>query len=343
MNRFNLRRRSIPALLGTSLLGIALLACGPATVASAQSTPALAAAAKAEGKLTFYASNHPDLTARLVTAFNKAHPGINVEVVRLATGPLGKRYAAEAEAGNVTADLLQLADPLLIRDVAAKGYLVPVKDVAGFAAWPDDYKGEFYVVGAISLMTISYNTDLVQGAEVPKTWEDLLHPRFKGQILMADLRHSPATLDWLVLMEKTYGPAFVDKLAAQNIRFVASTVPGTQLMSAGEASILAPNQRQVTFPVIEKGGPVADVVAEPTVAHESFVAISKGAKNPNAARLFLEFMMTVEGQEALNMNVNSSALPNVPNTDKLPASVRRADLEGSIKERARLAAKFGLN
>ncbi|CAH1651996.1 MAG: extracellular solute-binding protein [Chelatococcus sp.] len=337
MKGLNFRQRMIRA-----IACIAIIASCTSMV-EAKSSDELASAAKAEGKLTFYASNHPDLTARLVKAFNATYPGISVEVVRLATGPLGKRYAAEAEAGNVTADLLQLADPLLIRDVAAKGYLSPVDNLTGFAAWPADYKNEFYVVGAISLMTISYNTDLVQGEEIPKAWTDLLHPRFKGQILMADIRHSPATLDWLVLMEKTYGPEFVDKLAAQDIRFVASTVPGTQLMSAGEAEILAPNQRQVTFPVIDKGGPVGDVLAEPTVAHESFVAISKGAKNPNAAKLFLEFMMTMEGQEALNMHVNSSALPDVPNTDKLPQSFRRADLENSIKERARLAAKFGLN
>src|SRR5690606_37764930 len=130
-------------------------------------TEALYEAAKKEGKLTFYASNHPDLTARLVTLFSEKYPSINVEVVRLATGALGKRYASEAEAGAVVADLLQLGDPILIRDAAEKNWIAPLGDLPNFASWPEAFKTPRSALIAISPQVLTYNTDLIPEDQVP--------------------------------------------------------------------------------------------------------------------------------------------------------------------------------
>jgi ABC-type Fe3+ transport system substrate-binding protein len=336
----HISRRSI--LLGAaSLAGLAAAGVRP-SLAQAD-VDALYEAAKKEGQILFYASNHPDLTGRLVDAFSQDFPGIKVEVVRLATGALGKRYAAEAEAGNVTADLLQLGDPLLIRDAADKGWIAPIDDVPNYAGWPDQFKGPRHALIAISPQVLTYNTDLVPEADVPKAWTDLLDPKFKGQIISTDIRVGAGQLDWYLLMEKTYGTDFLKDFAAQDIRWVPSNLPGMQLLAAGEGAFLAPGLKQVTFSLIEQGAPIANVDLEPTVVHESLIAVSTDAPHPNAARLLLSYFLTPKAQQIYNQGVNASPLAGLENVDPIPSSYIRPDPVESQKQLEHLLDVLGIS
>ncbi|MEX2631017.1 MAG: extracellular solute-binding protein [Tistlia sp.] len=284
-------------------------------------------AAKSEGEVNYYASNNPALSQRMAEGFNKRYPEIKVNIVRLASGPLGKRYATEAEAGTFVADILQLGDPTIIRDGYQKGWFTRIDELPSHAAWPEEYKAENYAVANIFPGTITYNTTLVPDGGAPKAWPDILDPKWKGLILAPDLRTSPTNMHWAKTMIDTYGEEFLTGLAAQDIRWVPSTVPGTQMLAAGESALLLQNLRMVSYSVIEQGGPIDDVMLEPNTGLESLVSISTQAPNPNSARLLVNYVLSPEGQALLVKDVGASPLGNIPGALPLPSDYRQASYE----------------
>lgn len=283
--------------------------------------------AKAEGEVNYYASNNPALSQRMAVGFNARYPEVKVNIVRLASGPLGKRYATEAEAGNFVADILQLGDPLLIRDGREKGWFTDIDELPAHQAWPEAYKQAHYAVANIFPGTVTYNTNLVNDDNKPKAWTDLLDPKWKGLILAPDLRTSPTNMHWANVMIQTFGEDFLRDLAKQDIRWVPSTVPGTQMLAAGEAALLLQNLRMVSYSVIEAGGPVDDVMLEPNTGLESLVSISTEASHPNAARLLVNYVLSPEGQALLAKDVGASPLGDIEGALPLPGDYRQGSYE----------------
>jgi iron(III) transport system substrate-binding protein len=299
--------------------------------------------AKAEGEVTYYASTNPVLSQRLVALFNQTYPDIKVSVVRLASGPLGRRYASEAQAGNVVADILQLGDPLLLAEGQSKGWFVGLEELPNHRAWPAGYKESHMAVVSLFPHTITYNTNLVKGADIPSGWQAMLDDKWKGgKILMADIRNSPNLMEWAVLMHDTYGADFLKRLAALKPRIVPSTLPGTQLVAAGEAAFVLPNLRMVSYSLIEQKAPLDDVTPSPSSGLESMLAISAKAKHPNAARLLSNFILSRPGQEVLSKDTASSPLGDVPGALPLPKGFQRAKIKEAMARAPQILQLLGV-
>lgn len=339
LNRRSLLKGAVGAIGGAVLINASHKA---AFAADGRSLDELYAAAKTEGPVDFYCSNNPVLTKRVMAGFHQKYPGLTVNVLRLATGPLGQRYLNEAKADAVVADLVQLADPVLHEEIARLGHVVSLEDLPAHISFPAAFKTPSSAVVGIGPHTITYNTSMVEEGELPKKWEDLLLKRWSGDIMAPDPRTFPVALDWFLMMRETYGVSFLKEFGAQKIRYVASTVPGTQQLAAGEVALLVPNQRQVTFSVINDGGPVDDTYPLPMSGHEAQIAVSKKAKSPNTARLLANFIMSPEGQELTNKNVGISVLPNIPGAMSLPAQYRRSQIKQAFAERKELVEALGL-
>lgn len=321
----------------------ALFAAG-LSVSGAQaqgSFEALVAAAKTEGALTYYAANDPAVSKRIADAF-QAKYGIPVEVVRLASGALAQRYAAEAETNSVVADLIVIAQPAFLKQAVAAGWIADVEGLPSLANWPAaHFDGKLATIG-INAITIAWNSSLVSNDEAPKSWEDVLDPKWKGKILFADVRTVPAFMGWAKLMRDTYGVEFLEKLAAQDLRLVASVVPGSQQVAAGEASLLVPAIHQVLVPLQAAGAPLADILVSPTTGVELVGGVSAAAPHPNAARLFLDFLLSPEGQSLFNAGGGTSALAGVAGAEALPEGYRAADIPVG-EEAQSLVKALGLN
>lgn len=332
--------------LKTGLSAAALpagMAAWPVLRAGAQPVPSeLVEAAKAEGRVVYYSSTNPALSQRLVDRFNRDYPGISVEIVRLATGPLAKRYAAEIEAGTIVADILQMGDPLILEDGYAKGWFANLADLPAHKAWPQAYRTEYSATVSLFPDTITYNTDKVKGDDVPRQWSDILDPKWRDQILMVDIRNVPQTTAWAAFLQDTYGPDFLPRLRAQNPKFVASTVPGTQMLAAGEAALLIPNLRMVSYSLIEQGAPLDDSTAHPVSGWGSALSITKEAPHPNAARLFTSFILSQPGQEALSKDVAASPLGSLPGALPLAEHFHFADIRATLPRAAELYKLLGL-
>lgn len=322
------------------------VAAGAALMPFSQARAALSdevlAAAKKEGKVTYYSSTNPALSKLLADAFNVHHPEVSVEIVRLATGPLSKRYSAEMEAGAVVADILQMGDPLILEDGYKSGWFANLTDLEFHKNWPDAYKTEYSATVSIFPDTVTYNTDKVKGDDIPRSWEDLLKPQWADQILMVDPRNAPQTTALLLILQETFGEDFLDRLKAQRPRFISSTVPGSQMLAAGEASLLIPNLRMVSYSLIEQGAPLDDVTPTPVTGWGSLLSITKDAPNPNAARLLTSFILSREGQEVLSKDVAASPLGDVEGALPLAADLQVGDVRNAIRQAPAVAARLGL-
>jgi len=320
------------ALLGTTG---ALFAAGHSRTAhAAAEMNLLHENARREGRITYYCSQPPALSQRLIDGFKARYSGVEVDLLRLSTGPLGRRFETETSSGADVADVLQLSDPVLVASATAKGWLASLIDLPAHATFPTAFRTPESATVRIDPHTVTYNTQNVRENEAPKAWTDVLDPRWKGRILCPDLRISIMLIYWAVLMTDTYGKDYLSKLAAQNLRWLPSQIPGSQLLGAGEADLLFPNQKQVTASFIDSGAPLVDVIPGPYAGHEGILAIPIRAPHPSGARLLGNFIMSREGAVFLNKDVSYSPLPDVPGALPIPSTYKRLDAQEVIKRQA---------
>lgn len=285
---------------------------------SASAMEDLETAAGEEGALTWYTAQVPDLVEATVAAFEAKYPDISVEALRLSSGPISTRYSEERATGIVPSDLITAAAPSFFETAIEEGWLAEEVDVPAVSEWPSDFKrGGLFDVGIIPL-SIAFNTDLVGEESVPTSWQDFLDAEWQGEIIFGDPRNVPAYMAQLELWRDTYGDEFLTDLAGQDLRFVDSIVPGNQELAAGSAAFVIPNSSLAIAALREEGAPIGEALIEPMTGVEWTTGVSSDAHNPNAARLFLNFLLTEEGQAVFNGVGSASPLGDVGDTVPLP-------------------------
>lgn len=275
--------------------------------------------AKNEPTLVWYSSQDPALNDAVVAAFEEQYPDVEIEAMRLATGPLGTRYAQERQAGAVTAGVVTLADPNFVDQGLAAGWFERFDKSAlpDLARLPDRFFADGVATTGVNVLGIGYNTNEVPNP--PRTWEDALAPEYKGRILLGDPRNVPSYVALARILDEDVAPDFLPRLAAQEPTVVDSMVPGTQQLAAGEAALAFPDVLSVIAPLKDKGAPIDFVVPEPTTGNEFTTMISAGGASPNAAKLLLDFLFTDAGQQAFNGSTGSSPIGAIGQTAALPA------------------------
>lgn len=278
----------------------------------------LASAAAEEGTLTWYTAQVPDLVEATVAAFEKKYPDITVEALRLSSGPITTRYSEERATGIVPSDLITAAAPDFFETALEEGWLADAVDVPASSDWPSEFQRDgLFDVGIIPL-TFAYNTDIVEESQIPTSWEDFLDEQWKGDIIFGDPRNVPAYMAQLELWRQTYGEQFLVDLGNQDLRIVESIVPGNQELAAGSAAFVIPNSSLAVAALLAEGAPIGEGMLEPMTGVEWTTAISADAESPNAARLFLNYLLTEEGQTVFNGVGAASPLGDVGETVPLP-------------------------
>ena len=150
----------------------------------------------------------------------------------------------------------------------------------------------------MSLSAVAYNTDLVKREEAPKSFADLLDPKWKGKIVKAHPGYSGTIMTATYQMARDLGWEYFEKLAKQKVMQVQSSADPPKKLALGERAVMADGNEYNIFQIAEKGGPVAPVYAAegvPLVVGPN--AVFKAAPNPNAARLFQAYCFTPECQQ----------------------------------------------
>ncbi len=297
MNR-NMRVQTLGVTLGLALsasLGITQSALAQGVRAS----DAAIAAAKAEGGFLLYASISDPQIKALLAGFEKDY-GIKGDFLRLVSTPLIQRFSAANDANSNDADAFLDSSPQVF-ELHPEWFLkLDAKEIPNVTRWPARWVSSNAVTIQTSGSVIQFNTDLVKDADIPKTWADVVDPKWKGKILLTDPRISDTYLGWVDMLEKRYGADFIQKLGAQDVKLTQSGASGAQLVAAGAHHLNFPAYSSFSVPLIEKKAPISSrIMADPVLASQTSLAVAAKAPHPKTARLFLDWVLSESAVRAL--------------------------------------------
>jgi iron(III) transport system substrate-binding protein len=278
---------------------MAALALFATQAASAQPVDKLYEEARKEGTLTFYTSQVAAAEQKMAQAFKKKYSGVDVEVVYAGGGVLFERLRAEAQAGRDVADVhLQSDLPLMER--LREADLLAQWDAPEAAAYPAPYRKDGYWTGVADVVNLLvYNRMKVKPEEVPGRWAELLDPKWSGRI--ASVHVGGGGLPWALyyFLRKDIDPDYWAKLAALKPQMFDGGGAVVNAVASGKAD-LGLVGGSVSYGAIRDGAPLVESMPADGVPGVVFsIAVLKAAKHPNAARLFVNWYLSKEGQAEL--------------------------------------------
>ena len=263
-------------------------------------TPQLIEAAKKEGKIVYYTSIDLPVAERIAKAFESKYPDIAVRVERTGAERVFQRIGQEYASGIHAVDVVNSSDAAHFIAWKREGLLeayVP-EDVARF--YPDEHKDAdgMFASFRVWLCVIGYNHTMVQAADAPKSYADLLDPKWMSKIVKAHPGYSGTIMTATYQMARDLGWEFFEKLVKQKVMQVQSSADPPKKLALGERAVMADGNEYNMFIEKEKGTPVEIVYAtegSPLIVGPN--GLFKSAPNPNAARLFQSFCFSPEAQQ----------------------------------------------
>jgi iron(III) transport system substrate-binding protein len=320
MENPGISRRSVlkgaGAAFGGAALSTRVMAEAPPAVPI---TPALIAAATREGQVVYYTSTDLPVAEKLAKAFEAKYPGIAVRVERTGAERVFQRIGQEYSSNIHAVDVVNSSDAAHFIVWKRSGILAPFvpEDVAKL--YPPEHRdvdGQFASF-RVWLSIIAYNTTLVKTEDAPKSFADLLDPRWKGKIVKAHPGYSGTIMTATYQMQRDLGWSYFEQLAKQNIMQVQSSADPPKKLDLGERAVMADGNEYNIFQMREAGRPVEPVYASegsPLIIGPN--GIFKESPNPNAAKLFQSFCL---GRDAQQLIVDIGGLRSVhPETREKP-------------------------
>jgi iron(III) transport system substrate-binding protein len=296
MNRRNL-------LKGASALTFSAFAWRVSAAPAAEAiTPALIEAAKKEGKVVFYTAMDLQFAERLGKAFEAKYPGIAARVERSGAERVFQRIGQEYASNIRAVDVVNTSDQAHGIVWKKNGWLAPYLPEDVVKHYDKDYYDPegLEVVTRILVSPIAYNTNLVKKEDAPKSFKDLLDPKWVGKLVKAHPAYSGTIMNSTYQTARDLGWGYFEKLAAQKVMQVQSATDTPKRIQLGERAVMVDGAGYLVIRYKEAGHPVEIVYPEegtPLATGPS--AVFTGAPNPNAARLFQNWMHSREGQQML--------------------------------------------
>lgn len=306
------------------LLGCCALAA-PRAILAQSAAPDLGAQAKKEGALVWYTTLSVPEANEFSAAFEKQYPPIRIEIFRSGAGVIANRISSEYAAKNYRFDVVQ--------GVSSRGVIPAFRRRGVIAAYPspeqkfvasdlkdkDGYWSAMYV----NTIVLAYNTRLVKPAEAPKSYDDLLLPRWKGKKISNDTEY----FAWFDGLLKYWGRekalAYFRKLAAQDQVFQRGSRGRLQLAMAGEFPLATAYGPHVEG-YMSRGAPIDWVALEPVVFIFDSVSLAGKPPHPAAAKLFIDFLFSKSSQMKLReMNRIPSRVDVEPDPPRLFRGFKR--------------------
>ncbi|MGK7861248.1 ABC transporter substrate-binding protein [Falsiroseomonas sp. E2-1-a4] len=300
--------------------GIAL-GGGAAFRAAAQDLPSherqLYEAARREGEITWYSGQYNAETSEAVgRAFSERYPGVRCNVVRSTSQVAFQRLSQDARANVAQCDVFSSTNSghfvqlkrerrlMQFRPENAAGLLPAIRN-----ADPDN----FFHTSFLGLFLMTHNTRLVSEADAPKSWQDVLDPKWKDKLAVGHPGFSGAIGVWAVQMRKMYGWDYYTRLERNNPQIGRSSQDPVTTLNAGERSVGLCVPVGTTQLAISRGNPLRLIYpTEGVLAAISPSAIIANAPHPNAAKLFMEFQAGKGLSETVRKTFNEPLRADVP-------------------------------
>ncbi|MEA2910150.1 MAG: iron(III) transport system substrate-binding protein [Bradyrhizobium sp.] len=305
MKKQTLSRRDV---LQASLKGSTALALGTVFASAARAeppppttiTPQLIEAANKEAKVILYSAMDLPVGEKLGKAFEAKYPGIAVQVERSGSERLFQRVAQEFGSDIHAADVINSSDASHFISWKKNGWMAPFvsEDIAQhFLPQFRDPDG-MSATSRIYLSSIAYNTNLVKPEDAPKSFADLLDPKWAGKMVKGHPAYSGTIMTATFQMVRELGWEYFEKLSKQRVMQVQSSTDPPKKLSLGERAVMADGNEYGVVLLKEAGQPVEPVYpaeGAPTISGPTGIFVS--APHPNAARLFQAWLHTRETQQ----------------------------------------------
>jgi iron(III) transport system substrate-binding protein len=278
--------------------------------------------AKAETEMVWYTNTGLDNATRYIQAFKKVYPFINAQVWRGKTRQVVQRVISEANAGRSIVDVVKPSTdllPVLIEKNLLARYETPVR-----AIYPAHSKGSLFTSINYAFRVFVFNPRKLLAKDAPRSWEELLQPKWKGQILFDE-----SSLEEVVALYAAWGKEktvnYFTRLSQQNLLIRVGRDTTTQMMMAGEAPLAVTTYAYNNETLRAKNAPV-DWLAEDLIPALIYpLTMSRSAPHPYSAALFYDFLLSEQGQQLIAREGRVVAHPKVD-----PIYPRMKELRGLL-------------
>ena len=278
--------------------------------------------------------------------------GIPVEYFRAGSNNLAQKFDQERQAGQVRCSAFLLTIPVLVAQWAEEGVLTRY-DSPEFEHYPPEFVIEGYA-GPTSgePMAIAYNAEMISADEAPKTWEDLLDPKWKGKLALTDAASASSALHWFAAIQSVYGREFMEKLAQQDVLVRTGGADVANTLVSGERPVAAAITQSHASRAIGKGGALRIVVPEagaPMIS--TVICIPAEGPDPQTGKQFVDFILSEDIQIMLQDEYFSPSLrkgiPPIkldtgarPLSEIKPMASSRQDMQRFMDERSELMQDY---
>jgi iron(III) transport system substrate-binding protein len=281
-------------------LVLVFLALLSATQSFAQDAKLIDAAKKEGGKVVIYGSLETPVVEGVIQAFRKK-TGLNAEYWRASAMSVMNRAMTEYRAGNPLYDVvLNNSDPLVI--MAQDGMLAKYDSPTARKYPSDQIDARFGPITRYGIVGVVYNKGLVKPEDAPKSIEDIVNPKYKGKLVMADPTLHVTTIQWLSSLHKIMAKEKVDKfirdLAAMKPTLVESMLPASERVATGEIPV-GLTFVKFAYSAAQSGAPLDYVRVDKMLGDSHFVVLSSKAPHANAGKAFVDFYLDDETMKIL--------------------------------------------
>ncbi len=272
--------------------------------------PRLIQGAEKEGKLVWWTTTNIDLSQRILERFEKKYPLVKTELFRAGRGPLLNKILAEALAGRHAWDVLSGSGEMYA-PLVEKKLVVPYRsaETKAYDASMIGRDGE-WIAYHTNTYVLGVNTRLVKSEQAPKSYEALLDAKWKDGKISLDSDAYPILIGLRQAWGKEKAVNYLKRLAAQSPVVKRGNDERVQLTAAGEYPLVMAYASGIAR-VAQKGAPMESVALDPVVVQVNPLQVAARAPHPNAARLFIDFALSKEGQEMVRAGLREPARADV--------------------------------
>ncbi|MBQ3646047.1 MAG: ABC transporter substrate-binding protein [Synergistaceae bacterium] len=303
--------------------------------------------AEPSGKVMMYSSMQEDQLVAIKKGFEAKYPGVTMDYYFAGTGRVITKIVTEHQAGQVAADIIWVGDPSDYLSFKEEGILEKYSspEAAAIDAKFIDVDG-FYTGARMMNMGIGYNSALVTPEEAPKSWNDLLDPKWEGQIVMTDPTSAGTTKYFVaaLLASPEYGEEYFKKLKANGCELESGTT-ATHNQVAASAYKVGVMLDYVSHNLMAQGSPIGfTYLPKDLISIFSPIGLVKGCANMENGKLLYDFILSKEGQEILVANnllsVRNDVNQKGVNVEEIAKSAMTVDLETLAKNSDKILSTF---